>query len=137
MKANHPLFKETPSYKIHKRQLTWQILMPMFLIILAMGVACIFITTGRIGQARLLADISVIWLLAPLMIFGLLLFVLLVGLIFALAQALKLIPGYSIRAQQLFYRLKRGIKRAADLSVAPLFWVKSAAAALSRLTRFY
>jgi hypothetical protein len=135
MRANHPLFKETSSYRTHKRQFVWQVLVPVLLASLVIISAGYLTVAGGISQARLLADISLIWLLAPLMIFGLIFLVLLAGLIFVLAQGLKVIPDYTERAQSFFDRLGRKIKRAADVLVAPLVWVKTATAVFSHLIK--
>ncbi len=80
-----------PSYRQHKRQSFWQILLPIllsFLVMLAGLAFLIVIAKGGdpIGKLSTWADTSLIWLLLPVMALGLAAVLLLGTMIYGLAR---------------------------------------------------
>lgn len=129
---NLPPF-ESPTLRVHKRQRFWQILAPMMLVILLALVAGGFTLAAEAGQTRPGADVAVIWLIAPLMLFALLCLVVLGALIYAIARLTKITPRYTLQAQNFVFRFTAGVKRAADITVQPVMWVRQVQAALESL----
>lgn len=116
-----------PSYQKHQRQFWIQIFLPMIvavLIVIAVAVLTWLATFGIAGDSARWAAISTIWLIIPVMFFGLLFLVIVTGLIYFLTQTMKAIPTYTIKAQQYSYRVSGIIKRISDGGVKPIFFVE-------------
>ncbi len=116
-----------PSYRRHRRQVWTQILLPLVLAVIVM-IAVILLTClatfrDQSDPGRW-AAISTIWLTLPMMVAGLLFLILLVGMIYLLAQLMDLIPPYSYLAQKIIYRLEANTKRAADMVFRPVLFVE-------------
>lgn len=124
---------ELPTVRAHKRQRFWQILAPMMLVILLALAAGGFILAAKAGQTRPGADVAVIWLIAPLMLFALLCMAVLGGMIYAVARLTKITPHYTARAQKFAARVESGTRRAADTAVKPVMWVRQVGAVLESL----
>ena len=123
----------------HHHQRTWQILVPFLLMTGLIVAAAVLVVAGGESQARLWADISIIWLLAPLLVLALLVAVLLGILIYALAQLARVAPAYTLRAQHFVTQVQSAVQQAADWIVKPFVWIQQAIATiesiLSRLTK--
>ena len=130
--ADSPYF-DSPTLRVHKRQRSWQILVPILLFIVLIFVVGSFVIGAEAGQTRLWADIATIWLVAPLMLFALLCMVMLGGMIYAIARLMKIAPRYTLQAQDFALRLMAGVKRGADVAVKPVVWLEQARAALKSL----
>ncbi|GAB4417557.1 MAG: hypothetical protein Kow002_04020 [Anaerolineales bacterium] len=112
-----------PSFLKHRRQFWLQIFLPMLLIVLlviTVAVLAGMAAFGESGDAPRWAAISTIWLVIPVMFFGLLFFVIIIGLIYLLARLLKLIPPYTSAAQHYTNRAAGIAKRISDSAVKPV-----------------
>jgi len=121
---------DSPTVQAHKRQLAWQILLPVLLVAILGLVAGVFTVRAGTGQDRLLADVVVIWLIAPLLLLGLLLTILLGFVIFGLSRLSRVTPDYTVRVQDLAGRLATGVKKVADTAVRPILWINQTVAAV-------
>ena len=122
-----------PSYKNHRRQFWIQIFLPMLLaILLIISVAVLTGTTafGEGGDILRWAAISTIWLVFPVMIFGLIFLAILAGFIYLLARALKFMPPYSSKAQYYVNRAASEIKRFSDVAAKPVLFLEGITASL-------
>ena len=136
VKMNSNISRNHPSYKNHRRQFWLQIFLPLLLavlIIIAFAALTSTAAFGENGDAPRWAAISTIWLVIPVMIFGLLFFVLLAGLIYLLAQALKLLPPYSSKAQYYVNRAASEIKRFSDMAAKPVLFLEGITASLKAI----
>ena len=115
---------ERSSIKQHQRERFWQIIAPLVLFSLLIAAAGGFTVFAGGENDRLWADISIIWLVIPVLIFSLILLVVLAGSIYLMARLLKITPNFTRRAQTLFYRIEKGTRKAADFSVKPVLWIK-------------
>ena len=129
---NPPDF-ESPTLRAHKRQRIWQILLPIVLVALLTVVIGVFTARTDAVQTRLWADISTIWLVAPLMLFALLCMAVFGGMIYAVARLTKITPRYTLQAQNLALRFLAGVKRGTNVVVKPIVWLEQARAALKSL----
>lgn len=133
-KENPPV--ESPSLRAHKRQQVWQILVPFLAMTALLLAAAIWLVSGGRSQTRLWADISLIWLLLPMLALTLLLAVLLGALIYGMARLLKVTPRFTARAQGLADQAAAGIRRAADGAAQPFIWLKQAGAGVRSAVEF-
>lgn len=86
------------SYVRHKQQLLRQIILPIvFVTILGLSVVILscFAITGEKSDLSLWADISMIWLIIPMMILFLILIGLMFGLVYGSSKLLKVTPRYT------------------------------------------
>jgi hypothetical protein len=108
------------SYLKHRKQWTWQIILPVALaaaLFIALIVLVNIATFRDNGDVARWAAISTIWIVVPIMIGMLLLLVLLGGLIFLLAKLLDVTPRYTGLAQDYVHKAAATIKRALDAVV--------------------
>jgi hypothetical protein len=114
---------DRPTLRHHRQQHFWQIQLPIVLVSLLMGVAGGYTILAEGAQDRLWADISIIWLVVPLLFFALFLLVVLVGMIYLLYRLMKGTPIFARRVQNLFMRIEKETRRAADSAVKPVLWI--------------
>jgi len=124
---------ETPTIRQHKRQFFWQILFPMLMVVLlglVVGGLVIAATVTGQGQTRLWADVSIIWLLAPMLFLALGLVVVMFALVYGLAKLLQVTPTYTGKAQGFFAQVVVWTHKIADAVVKPFFWLDEAGATI-------
>jgi hypothetical protein len=118
--------------RAHRRQLAWQILVPFFLVVAFILFVAVMVATGA-TSTRAWADVSTIWLLAPMLVFALLFAAVLGFLIFGIAKLLQVIPHYTGKTQDLFARLSIWARIIADGAAKPFVWFQQAAAILKSI----
>lgn len=124
---------DTPSVRRHKRQFAWQILVPMIAAAAIIIAAFIFVWTRGTSTDRVAADISVLWLLIPVIMILFFLLVLAAGLIYGTAVLTRIIPAYSRKVQDILAMVERGVRKAADGSTKPFLWLDQAGAAIKSI----
>ena len=85
------------------------------------------------GDAPRWAAISTIWLVIPVMIFGLIFLAILAELIYLLAQALIKLPPYSSKAQYYAGRAASQIKRFSDMAAKPVMFLEGILASIKAI----
>ena len=126
------------SYLRHRRQLTWQIVIPVVLtsILLIALIVLINIATFRDnGDVARWAAISTMWIVIPIMIGMLVLLALLGGIIYLLAQLLDVTPRYTGLAQDYVHRAAGIIKRALDAMVKQFIEIQGVLASVREFFR--
>ena len=131
------VMNERPSYRQHKRQSFWQILLPILLSFLAVlaGLAFLIVIANGgdpVGQLSTWADTSLIWLLLPLMALGLAGGLLLVAMIYLLARLLKILPTYTAQVQYYFGIAETWVKAMVQRLLNPVVKVGSAQAGIKQ-----
>ena len=130
MPAPRPV--ETLTARAHKRQLTWQILVPFFTVTAFIIVLAVLVATGETAT-RAWADVSTIWLIAPMLVFTLFFVVVLCFLIYGLARLLQVTPHYTGKAQDFFALLSAWARIIADGATKPFVWFQQAGAMLKSI----
>jgi hypothetical protein len=95
----HP---ERESYVKHRRDVNRQILLPIILVsLVGIGLAIFsgFAAAGNNPGVSLWADISIIWLIIPMMVLALVIAALMIALVYGLNRLLKISPHYTGIAQ--------------------------------------
>jgi hypothetical protein len=123
---------ETPTVRAHQRQLAWQILVPFFTVTAVIIVVAVLIATGA-SATRTWADVSTIWLIAPILVFALLFVAVLGFLIYGLARLLQVTPRYTGKAQDFFVLISRWARIIADGAAKPFVWFQQAGAMLKSI----
>lgn len=125
----------TPSIRLHKRQLAWQILVPVIAgAVIIIALAVLVITRGT-ATDRVVADISVMWLIIPVLILLLVFTVVAAGIIFGMSKLMQIIPPFSGKIQSALVALERAIRKLADGSTKPFIWIDETGAAIKRIFR--
>jgi hypothetical protein len=124
---------DTPTVRLHKRQIAWQILAP-FLVMTALVIAvAALVVSGGASGTRAWADVSIIWILAPLLMFALLFVIVLGFLIYGIAKLTQVMPRYTGKAQHFFAQLSAGTRKVADGAAKPIVWIQQAGAVIKSI----
>ena len=121
------------SYQNHRRQFWLQIFLPMImaiLLIFALAILAGIAAFGGSGDSARWAAISTIWLVIPVMFFGLILLALLGGLVYLLARTLQVIPPYTSKAQYYVNRGASEARRFSDMAAQPVLLFEGIKASL-------
>jgi hypothetical protein len=124
------------SYQRHRRQRTTQIILPVVLAVLlcvAMVVLINLATFQWNGDVGRWAAVSTIWIVMPMIVAGLIFFVLLAGMIYLLVRLLGILPTYTGKAQDFVHRLALRIRGLADASAKPIISLSGLGASLRAL----
>lgn len=103
------------------------------LLIIAVAIIMSIASFGGSGDSPRWAAISTIWLVIPVMIFGLLFLAILAGMVYLLARALKVTPPYSLKAQYYVNRGASESKRFSDLATKPVLFLEGVKASLKAI----
>ncbi len=121
MESRHP--KPThPSYRAHRRQVTWQILAPVILAVLLAVAATVLVSLAAAhgtGDIARWAAISTIWLVIPVLFVGLVVLLILVAIAYVMGLAADFIPPYTRQAQVFVSQVEAGVRRAAAVAYRP------------------
>jgi uncharacterized membrane protein SirB2 len=122
------------SYKRHRKQLVWQIILPVVLASLLIVALIVLINVATFrdnGDVARWAAISTIWIVAPIIV-GMLIFIaLLTGLVYLMKKLLNITPTYTSLAQDYVYLAQGYIKRAADALVKPVLQLNGILASIN------
>lgn len=123
------------TYERHRKEVMWQILVPVIIgavIILALAILAATRTDAQVSKG---ADVSVIWMITPMLIVALIFLVLLGAMIYAVMSLLGILPGYARLVQDYFdaFRVQVGI--VSDKAVEPVLRIESIKASLRALGR--
>lgn len=117
------------SYKKHRKQVWTQILAPMLVVFVVLaGLVYIMVNVTVFqgeGDVSRWAAISMMWISLPVMIIGILSLVILAGIIYFISLLLQVLPVHSVRVQNIVYKVRTFVIRAADLVVRPVIFINS------------
>ena len=117
-----PRRPQHPSYRLHRKQAAWQIILPIVLagLILIGATSLILVGTFRDnGDVGRWAAISTIWLTIPVMIGGLVVLALFVGLAWAVGKAIGFLPPYTFKAQTFVTEMEARVKQGVSYAYRP------------------
>ncbi|MEI7846203.1 MAG: hypothetical protein WCK35_10410 [Chloroflexota bacterium] len=119
---------ERESYLKHRHDVKRQIILPVILVSvvgIGLGVLSAIGAIGASPNVGLWADISIIWLIIPMLFLALLITALLVGLIYGLSKLLNITPRYTGKVQTYILWLNVEIKLWADKITQPILGIKT------------
>lgn len=121
--------------RAHARQRLWQIILPLVIGVIAAIALLVLAGLAGAAQTSRWADISLIFLVIPVMVVSLIFLALGAGLIYALVRVLQVIPTFAFRAQNLFTLIEDRVRTGANLAAEPIIRVSSWLAAIRTLRR--
>jgi len=102
-------------------------------LIIAVAIITGIASFGENDRSPVWAAISTIWLVIPVMFFGLVILVLLAGLVYLLARTLQILPPYTSKAQYYVNRGASEARRFSDMATEPVLFLESLAASLKAI----
>jgi uncharacterized membrane protein YjgN (DUF898 family) len=126
---------DSPSVRNHKSQLAWQILVPILLVAALVIAAAVLVVKSTGSASSTWADISTIWLIAPMLVFALVFVILLGFLIYGIARLLQVTPRYTGKVQNLFFQISGRTRGISNAATQPVVWVHQAGAILKSIFR--
>ncbi len=111
------------SYRLHRRQVAWQIVVPIVLagLILIGATYLVVVATFRYnGEVDRWAAVSTMWLAIPVALGGLLELALFIALAWAIGKAAAFIPPYTHKAQVFTSEVEARVKEGAVYAYRPL-----------------
>jgi hypothetical protein len=125
------LAKRNPVTEARYRcQIRLQVFLPLALVFIAVVAFLILFWPGSSAAKSAYADVSLVMLILPAMVFGLVVLVFLVGMIYVIIQALRVIPGAAYQVQDAFMRVERYVRLYADKAAMPFVKVGGLGGAL-------
>jgi len=122
-----------PGIALHQRQFAWQILVPFLVATVLIVAGAVLVTTGDAAGTRTWADVSIIWLIAPLLIFAVLLLAVLSLLIYGLARLIRVMPRLTDKAQYYTAAAASVTRKVANGTTKPIIWVQQAGAVIESI----
>jgi len=122
------------SYKRHRKELLWQITLPVVLTVVVIIVLMVIINIATFrdgGDVARWAAISTIWIVFPVMITGVIFLAVLGGLVFLLARLLNIAPTYTGQAQDFVRKIAGYARRGADMAVKPVIGLEGIKASIN------
>ena len=126
------------THAAHKREVFWQITVPLVLaslLMLALVAAIIYSATQPVTDVSRWADVSLIWIILPSLFIALIVLAITVGLVIAISQLLKVIPRYALIIQLYFEQGKGKIGQLTNLMAEPILRIHSIWAAARRASQ--
>jgi len=114
---------DRPGIQKYQHQRFWHIIFPIVLFSLLLGVAGGFTVLAEASTDRLMADISIIWLVIPLLFSALILLAVMVGLIYLVTRLLIITPTYTRKVQNFLVRVEQGTHKTTTSIVKPILWI--------------
>lgn len=112
----------------HRRQMIRQVWLPLgisIIVMLALMILAIIGTVQGSSEVNRWGNISAIFIILPVLFFGLLLLGILAGADYGLAKLLNKVPGWMLIAQLFMIKLALSVRRAADSATKPIFKVNT------------
>ncbi len=122
MDRKHPR-PQHASYLSHRRQVAWQIILPIvlaFLVLIAVIVLIAWRTFSAGGDSARWAEISTMWLTLPVMFGALVTLAFMIAATYLLGRLADLIPRYSYLAQKYAAQIEAGAKKIERVGHRPL-----------------
>jgi heme/copper-type cytochrome/quinol oxidase subunit 2 len=117
----HPPVHE--SYKKHRQEIIWQIILPMALttiLFIALIVLLNIATFRDNADVGRWAALSTIWISIPIIIMAFVFLAVLGGIVYLLMRLLQIAPIYTGKVQDLAHKVEGHARRAADAAVKPI-----------------
>ena len=102
-----------------RKQIALEVYLPLGLFVILLAAMVYVLWTLGVGQFGAWADISLVLLLIPLFLLGLLLLGLLIGLVYGLAVVISWLPYPARRGQDLLVRVQATTRKGADMVAKP------------------
>ena len=123
------------THKRHRREILWQITIPLVVGILLVTSACVLTVLASTGGTAvpLWRDISLVWLIAPVLFLSTIPLVLLAGLAYGVVRLIGAAPGFFWKIQQFFENVSSRSGQISDRLAAPIIRSRAAVSGVRKL----
>ena len=114
------------SYKRHRREMMWQIILPVALTVLLFIAVIVLINIATFkegGDVGRWAAISTMWIIIPVMVAGFVFLAILTALVYLMKQLLGITPKYTGIAQDYVNKAAMYVKRGTEMAVKPVLFL--------------
>jgi len=124
------LYLEDVTRPTEKRDYWVWIYLPLLIgILVFVGIGLLVVRAG-FGSASVWADTSLILMLLPMILLGLVLLVLLVAMVYGIYKLITMTPEWFTIIRRFFWQAENAVQRTGDIAVRPFTVMKSSWAAL-------
>jgi hypothetical protein len=130
MSAKPPISKpprNVITQEAHRREVFWQITMPVgfFGLLVLLGAILIVLQTARGTDPSNWANISLIWLILPMLVILLIILAIVAGLAYAVTWLYIQLPPFAFKTQEFLKLAFIQVKKVCDLIVEPILRLHS------------
>lgn len=134
-KMNRQRERNPLTHARHRKEVFWQISLPIAIGGLILLVFAGFSLALEAGEASRWADISLIWLIAPAMLMILITLAMLAVSIYVIVKLIQALPYYSLQLLNGLILIGRYVRQAEDRAVEPFMRIKTFSASARALGR--
>jgi len=119
----------------HRRQVFWQIYLPLSVIVilvLCAGIGVLVAGISGSGNVARWGNISLIWLISPMLVLTFISFIALAAMVYLLWRILHVLPSYTRQVQDFFLLVQRRVRIGSDAAANPFIRAHSIMASLRR-----
>jgi hypothetical protein len=109
----------------HRREVLRQITIPLVIGILVTLAFAVLASLAPASQASLWADISLIWLIIPMLLLAFILTLLVGGIAYGIIWLVQKLPVFALRVQDLFATIGALVRKISDAIVEPILRAQS------------
>lgn len=123
---------------VHRRQVLWQIWVPFIVIVVLVLISAVGVVLAGFqgtGDISRWANISLIWLILPMLLLTIIMIAATAGIVYLLYMALRVLPSYSRQLQGIFVLISFYVRKFSDAAVEPILKVNSFSASVRALRR--
>ena len=136
MDSYPPRIQRNPiTHERHRREVFRQITLPLIIALVLIAVPVGLTVTASAAGASRWADISLIWLIMPVLVVSLIFLILLSGITYGLIRLIGVLPRYALQVQDFFVLLHFQIARLNDKITQPLIKLHATSASVKNLLR--
>lgn len=104
----------------HRREVWWQIFLPFIIGVILIGGLVLGITFTGVGDTSVWADVSLIWVIIPLLFMALIPLVILVAIVVGLTWLIQNTPPYAFQVQAAFDTVQTAVRQFTDRATEPV-----------------
>ena len=120
-----PMVRNPITREKHRHEVFWQITIPLVIaLIIVIALAILIPMVGTQASISQWADVSLIWLIVPLMFLALITLLILMVLVYVLARLLKVLPFYTNSVQEFFALFRDQVAVLGDKLVEPVLGIQ-------------
>jgi hypothetical protein len=127
--------KQRPQSVAFRRQVGRWILLPLVLGLLVLGLIIALFSANQVGSFSAWADVSLIFLLIPVCLSGLLVLAVLAGLVYLFIMIITWIPQPAYQIELALRRVDRAVQRVSRVVSRPFMFPSAIAAAFTQVFR--
>lgn len=130
-----PDSKRHPLDDLFRKHVWVQIYLPILLFVIALAVLVTILWVNQQGSASVWADVSLVMLIIPTFILGLILLVILVGLTYGIFYLIGVLPDPFRRLHDMITEASAYVERGSNMAAKPIIAPRAAKAAMKEFFR--